>query len=276
MLPRDPFYRRAIETLSFHPDPYWGQPSSSVDWCEKNYEHTRYVAEFFNTLSSLPMLVVSIWGLWLCVRYRLELRFYLCWAGIGVVGIGSVAFHGTLHPAGQATDELGMICASLAFLYVVLEIGHLEARRPWLPAVECSYALGFAIAYFTSPFFFPVFIAMYAATVLLIIQQAYRVYQLYASDENASAAWQRCLFWMAAIGYPAGFLFLWVPENALCPSYPWLFQRLHLHALFHLVTTMSPYCYVVFMTYHRCTVLKRDAEHRIGLGLAYVHVKASA
>ena len=131
MLPRDPFYRRAIETLSFHPDPYWGQPSSSVDWCEKNYEHTRYVAEFFNTLSSLPMLVVSIWGLWLCVRYRLELRFYLCWAGIGVVGIGSVAFHGTLHPAGQATDELGMICASLAFLYVVLLAMGIIQKQPF-------------------------------------------------------------------------------------------------------------------------------------------------
>ena len=30
---------------------------------------------------------------------------------------------------GQAIDELGMICASLAFLYVVLEVGHLETRR---------------------------------------------------------------------------------------------------------------------------------------------------
>ena len=98
-----------------------------MDWCEANYVHTRYVAEFFNTMSSIPMLVVSIWGLYLCFKYQLELRFYLCWLGIGVVGIGSVAFHGTLHPTGQAIDELGMICASLAFLYVVLEIGHLEA-----------------------------------------------------------------------------------------------------------------------------------------------------
>lgn len=30
---------------------------------------------------------------------------------------------------GQAIDELGMICASLAFLYVVLEVGHLESWR---------------------------------------------------------------------------------------------------------------------------------------------------
>jgi len=82
-------------------DPFWGQPSSGVDWCEANYVHSRYVAEFFNTMSSIPMLIVSLWGLFLCIKYQLEIRFYLCWFGIGVVGIGSVAFHGTLHPTGQ-------------------------------------------------------------------------------------------------------------------------------------------------------------------------------
>lgn len=283
MLPRDPFYRKPIDILSFHPDPFWGQPSSGVDWCEANYVHTRYVAEFFNTMSSIPMLIVSLWGLFLCFKYGLEARFYLCWLGIGVVGIGSVAFHGTLHPTGgagwessQAVDELGMICASLAFLYVVLEVGHLEARVPWLPVLEAVYAVGFAVAYFASPFFFPVFVAIYGCTVLLIIHQAYRVYQHYVQDDSTSAQWQRCLFWTAAIGYPGGFLFLWVPENALCPLYPKVFQRLHLHAIFHIVTTMSPYCYVVFMTYHRCLILKREAEHRLGIGLAYVHVKETA
>eukprot|EP00438_Fugacium_kawagutii_P023919 Skav205634 [mRNA] locus=scaffold2404:54154:57643:+ [translate_table: standard] len=314
MLPRDPFYRKPIEILSFHPDPgtelhkfwmaslpcqdpFWGQPTADVDWCEANYVHSRYVAEFFNTMSSIPMLLVSLWGLFLCFKYQLEARFYLCWLGIGVVGVGSVSFHGTLHPTGQAIDELGMICASLAFLYVVLEVGHLESWRPWLPVLEMVYAVGFAVAYFASPFFFPVFVAIYAATVLLIIHQAYRnllklkhcfrVYQHYVEEDSTSARWQRCLFWMAAIGYPAGFLFLWVPENTFCPLYPQLFQRqlgtskvlkhpLHLHALFHIVTTMSPYCYVVFMTYHRCLVLKREAEHRLGIGLAYVHVKEIA
>lgn len=222
------------------------------------------------------MLVVSVYGMWISYKYGLEARFYLCWLGIGVVGVGSIMFHGTLHPIGQAVDELAMITASLAFLYVVLEVGHLEARRPWLPYVEAVYAAGFTVAYFTSPFFFPFFIAAYGATVLLIIQQAYRVYRHYALEDSAAARWQRWLFWIAAIGYPAAFLFLWVPENALCPLYPRLFRVLNLHALFHIVTTVSPYCYVVFMTYHRCMVLKRQAEHRLGGGLAYVHVSKTA
>ncbi|OLQ11693.1 hypothetical protein AK812_SmicGene4420 [Symbiodinium microadriaticum] len=189
--------------------------------------------------------------------------------------VGTLAFHAMLHPVGQATDELAMICASMVFLYVVLEADHLEAQRSWLPALQIAYAFGFAVAYFTSPFFFPFFVAAYGCTVLLIIFQAYRVYKLYAAEDTESAKWQRLLFWVAATFYPAAFLFLWVPENALCPIYPELFQALHLHAMFHIATTISPYCYVVFMTYHRCTVLKRDAEHRRGIGLAYVHVALS-
>lgn len=271
--PRDPFYRRPIAVLSHHPEPFWGLPTSNVDWCEANYVHSRYVAELFNTLSSVPMVLVAAWGLWLCRHYGLEMRFYLCWAGIGVVGVGSLLFHGTLQHVGQATDEVGMVCASLAFLYVVLEASHYpEARRPWLPWAEALGAIAFAAAYLSSPFFFPFFVAAYAAMVLLIIHQTYRLYLLYRDEDGAAARWQRTLFWTAALGYPGGFLLFWVPENALCPLYPWLFQVLNLHALFHLVTTMSPYCYVVFMTYHRCQVLRRRAEHRIGCGLAYVHV----
>lgn len=58
-------------------------------------------------MSSIPMLLVSLWGLFLCFKYQLEARFYLCWLGIGVVGVGSVSFHGTLHPTGRLPETSG-------------------------------------------------------------------------------------------------------------------------------------------------------------------------
>jgi len=274
--PRDPFWGREIAVPSHHPDPYWGLPTAHVDWCEANYAHSRYVAEFWNTLSSVPMVIVSLRGLWLCWHYQMEPRFYFCWLAIGVVGIGSIAFHGTLLPAGQATDELAMVWGSMAFLYVALEAGHKEARpaRWWLPLCEVLYSLAFSFSYFSLPNFFPVFIVSYGCTVLLVIYQSFRIYkQFYTEDKSTAGIWQRRLFAFGGLGYPFAFLFFWVPENLFCPFYPWLFQTLNLHAWFHLITTASPYSVVVFMTYDRCRERQRRAEHRLGsLGLAYVHV----
>lgn len=272
MAPADPFYRRPIAVLSHDPDPFWGLPTSTVDWCEPNYVHTRYVAELFNTLSSVPMLLVGLRGLWLSYRYGMEPRVHLCWAGIGLVGIGSMLFHGTLTFQGQALDELPMIYASLVFTYAAVEASHVAPRWKWLPLAELCYAGGFTVAYFVSPFFFPIFVAAYAAAVLFIIFQSYRIYKAYCEERGPAGQWQRILFWTGATFYPSAFLFLWVPENLLCPLYPAAVNAFHLHALFHVVTTISPYCHIVFMTYHRCTVLGRPAEHRLGGGLPYVHV----
>ena len=271
--PTDPFYHQPFAVLSHSDRPFWGRPNSAVDWCEENYLHSHHVAEFWNFLSSVPMVVCGLFGLGCSWRFRLEPRFWLCHLGILFVGIGSCLFHGTLTWWGQALDELPMIYASTAFFYMVVEADLAQTRRPWLPYAEAAYCAAFTLAYFAFPAFFLVFVVSYACAVLLIIHQAHRIYATYVrADRSAAGRWQHRLFWTAAISYPAGLLLLWIPENALCPSFPRLFQYLQLHAWFHLVTGTSPVTFMVFITYHRCThILKRKATHRFCV-LPYIHV----
>jgi dihydroceramidase len=95
---------------------FWGSRTSAVDWCEANYTKTPYVAEFWNTLSSLALCVVAMIGLRFAHRYRYPLRIVIAYVGVFLIGTGSVAFHGTLTRTGQAIDELSMVCQLLFFV----------------------------------------------------------------------------------------------------------------------------------------------------------------
>ena len=54
---------------------FWGPSTSSVDWCESNYEMTEYMAEFNNSLSSFSMVLSGLLGLmmhpWAEKRFKL-------------------------------------------------------------------------------------------------------------------------------------------------------------------------------------------------------------
>ncbi|KAL2920253.1 hypothetical protein HK105_200322 [Polyrhizophydium stewartii] len=104
-------------TSAKHPA-FWGLPTSSVDWCEVNYEVTEYVAEYYNTLSSFAMAAVGLLGI--VMHPWAERRFHVAFLATVAVGLGSVAFHGTLWKFSQALDEVPMLYSALAFAYIGL------------------------------------------------------------------------------------------------------------------------------------------------------------
>ncbi|MFY0577328.1 ceramidase domain-containing protein [Cystobacter fuscus] len=87
---------------------FWGPNTATVDWCETNYEHFHYVSELFNSVSSPAMVLAGALGI-LLHRRVLERRFILAFALVGVVGLGSIAFHATLLFQSQMMDELPML-----------------------------------------------------------------------------------------------------------------------------------------------------------------------
>ncbi|KAJ2516704.1 hypothetical protein H4217_004416 [Coemansia sp. RSA 1939] len=95
---------------------FWGDVTASMDWCEENYEWTPYIAEFFNSWSSIAMVILGE----ACARMNPtgNPAFTLLGRSITVVGIGSWLFHATLKYSMQMTDELPMLWSMSIACYI--------------------------------------------------------------------------------------------------------------------------------------------------------------
>ncbi|XP_078481361.1 alkaline ceramidase 2 [Ciona intestinalis] len=101
--------------------------SSKIDWCEPNYVVSTNIAEFWNTLSNIPMLIIPLILIYLYKDYSLKVlhcRFVnVVWALLVLTAIGSAYFHATLSLLGLFVDEIGILWMGFAMLGM------------WLPGV---------------------------------------------------------------------------------------------------------------------------------------------
>ncbi|KAK4152261.1 ceramidase-domain-containing protein [Chaetomidium leptoderma] len=88
---------------------FWGEQTSTLNWCEEDYNITFYCAEAINTLTNLVFMWLGFKGLRNVIAYSHSRVFILAFMGYIVVGLGSMAFHTTLHYEMQLADELPMI-----------------------------------------------------------------------------------------------------------------------------------------------------------------------
>lgn len=88
------------------------------DWCEANFEYTPYIAEFFNTWTNLIYIIVGIWT-WFEFNKPSHKRLQFCGITIMFIGIGSMAYHGTITRWGQAFDELAILYWEISLLYTL-------------------------------------------------------------------------------------------------------------------------------------------------------------
>ncbi|KAL1951318.1 hypothetical protein VTO73DRAFT_467 [Trametes versicolor] len=99
---------------------FWGPVTATLDWCEANYQFSRYIAESANTFSNLFTIALAAFGGYQSLSQGLPSRYLAGWTGFALVGIGSFIFHATLLFEAQLMDELPMIyvasyCCSMLF-----------------------------------------------------------------------------------------------------------------------------------------------------------------
>jgi len=87
----------------------WGNHTGTIDWCETNYTHTPYIAEFINTLTNVPVILLGLYGAVISTLNGINRRYILCYLGLSLIGIGSIGYHCTLTWNWQLMDEMPMV-----------------------------------------------------------------------------------------------------------------------------------------------------------------------
>ncbi|XP_054837299.1 alkaline ceramidase 1 [Eublepharis macularius] len=85
--------------------------SAEVDWCEGNFEHSQYIAEYYNTVSNIIFFIIIPFMLTLnmdYMKYRPKPVHSLA-VMVALIGFSSVYFHMTLSYVGQLLDELSIL-----------------------------------------------------------------------------------------------------------------------------------------------------------------------
>mmetsp|Transcript_28187 Transcript_28187/g.60609 ORF Transcript_28187/g.60609 Transcript_28187/m.60609 type:complete len:310 (-) Transcript_28187:227-1156(-) len=254
---------------------YWGPISSSIDWCERNYVVSHYVAEWFNCLSNLGMILIGVFGVFASRKEGLELRFVLFHAAIMVIGLGSAAFHGTLTHIGQQGDETPMVFGSALWVWgLAFRDPAFEARHPALGA-RCAWAALALCFVFAAVHYYYRFTAVFQILILTITFVA--VYMV-------SREWKKCTDAAAMrVGYRyynlAGWtaLALWICDQHFCVhlhALPGGMPNPQFHAWWHFLMAVNMQCGSVFLAFQRATLSGHQPEMRFACGgmLPYVSV----
>lgn len=228
---------------------YWGARTSAVDWCEANYTWSFYIAEFFNTITSLPAAFLAINSLYLTYKYGYGNRFFVINMLIAMVGIGSAAFHGSLLYTGQILDELPMVYTSLSVLYAVLEMeSDKNNKRKYLAPALVAFAVVFTGVYLYLPDFFIFFVIAFILSILTLVYLLSKIFR------KADTLTHQKAFILASMGfYIGGWLLFWIPEVLYCDR----LQSFNFHSLWHVTSTLGAFVLVLFTVYQRQLVQGR-------------------
>ena len=265
---------------------YWGAVTSDYDFCEKNYALSNYVAEFFSTFSSIPIILYGFYFLMQCVQYKHNYKLILSSFGVIVVGIGSFVFHGTMKRTGQMLDEIPMLWCSLFMLYTSLALFRFSnpSCTKWLGALLLCFGMLNTALYFVGGFVY--FISSYIMTVAMVVfTTIYHAMQKSSDKKLQQFAFRAILF------YAGGFFVLWLPEQVLCgnqllPDAPVSSLSelpIPLHAFFHFTSALGPYYWLTFAVYKDLHINKQEhvdvAYYRnylsIGVALPVVEPKTA-
>lgn len=219
---------------------FWTPVTSTIDWCEANYEVTIYVVEFWNTVSSivglfLPPFLGLTFGL---AKRKINIPILkVCWVLLAIVGLGSSCFHGTLKYQMQLFDEVPMLVLTLTLLYWQLSIIYKnrgKKKQILFLSVYFFISIGFYVSHKTPIIFQALFILPLLSNLVLnfVISKVKKI------NQNSAETILLLIF--------SGFVFWLIDYNA-CQTLIRVRSKLtkflgcltQFHAIWHLLAGMT-------------------------------------
>lgn len=226
---------------------YWGNHTSTIDWCEANYHHTPYIAEFVNTLTNVPTILAGLYGCIATLNSGLPKRYALTYLGLSLIGVGSFGFHASLRWEWQLMDELPMIYVVTYAAYLTLDT--LPGFKPrfgiWGPLVMLAWDVFVTVSYIYLPN--PVYHQIAFACILLTstIRTILLIYNLPEDNPHKMMIAKTMVIGIAT--FAAGFA-IWNIDNIFCPELKRIREYLgplgvfvEGHAYWHLMTGYGSY-----------------------------------
>ncbi|ORX60632.1 alkaline phytoceramidase [Hesseltinella vesiculosa] len=237
-----------------HPrDYYWGPVTSTLDWCEENYTHSPYIAEYVNTTTNLMFL--SLFGIYNTLSNGFSKSFIVAHFGVIFVGFGSWLFHMTLKYEMQLLDELPMIYVACIMVWHSIEVRPKNQYGIALVLGLIGYSAFVTYSYLiiNNPVFHQV---SYAILVIIVVfRSIYLVRHLPGGAEQFPYEHPRMvvLLKIAASSFLLAFV-IWNIDNVACPVLrhfrtfvPYAVGAVsQLHGWWHIGTSLGVYYYVVY------------------------------
>jgi dihydroceramidase len=209
---------------------------------------------------------------------RLSRAYWVAYAGMGFVGLGSFLFHATLSYEMQLMDELPMIYLACILTYTIVE-ADVKSRTPtpYLNHLLVVDAVGVTLTYilFPNPLFHQIAFGLHCGIIVVAGGRHYTRLM------NSSAKYKLKRLLLVGWGMHAlGFL-CWNIDNHFCTPLrrmrteagAWEFL-LQFHAWWHIFTGLGSYIYIVGNQWLQTVLEGNEHNHDIQWRYGFLPVMA--
>ncbi|KAH7722969.1 Alkaline ceramidase [Aphelenchoides avenae] len=248
----------------------WFAYESGHAWCESAYKYQTlpFVAEFANTVTNLPIIVLPMVNAMLLRRYITEVNWliFLPHLLLTINGLASSYYHATINLFGQLVDEL-----SILWLINICVVAYLPTMK-WYPAVFRQHIsqIRWIIVTLTVMISALCFLKPSINAFALMTFSIPGVCVIYYEGTNAGIpeaekfTWRVFGLWGLAVTF-------WISDRLFCDV--WLYLGTpYLHAIFHLLSSVA--AYNVFVMFSLLDINRRAEayEHNFTAKVKYFPV----